>query len=391
MPYDLTKTSEQDSQGTQKTHAGYCFTTFVRVCPAGGPALGPLRLFLMPLAIAFASCSSPYVHDSFSPEHVLADYQSPTVPGAAIVVLRQDSILFRAAYGMADLSKHTSVTPQTNFRLASVSKQFTSAAILLLIRGNQISFDTKLTEIFKDFPPYGSSITVRHLLTHTSGLASYESLIPDSQTVQVHDRDVLLLLSSVDSTYFPPGSQFRYSNSGYAIPSLIVESVARMPFAQFLEDRIFLPAGMTNTVAFEEGISSVPARAFGYNRTDGNWESADQSVTSAVLGDGGIYSSIEDLTRWNQALSQSVLLGKELQTAATSPQVYITDSLAYGFGWYVRNDGARPLVYHTGSTRGFRTALLRYANENLTVILLTNRNEGDVLTFAETIASHFLR
>ena len=349
------------------------------------------RTLLLLAGVAFLSCSPPPIRGLSSPDQVLTEFNTPEVPGAAVIVLRGDSVVFRGAYGSAHVPPKSPVTPLSNFRLASVSKQFTATAVLLLIREGRLSFETTLTQAFGDFPAYGSEITVRHLLTHTSGLISYESLIPDSQTVQVHDRDVLRLLSIVDSTYFPPGSHFRYSNSGYALLALMVESVSGMPFAQFLRERVFVPAGMMHSVAFEQGISIVTERAYGHERTDCGWTVADQSVTSAVLGDGGVYSSVEDLLQWCQALSRSVLLGEELQKEAFSPQVRISDSTAYGYGWYVRTGPGRPLVYHTGSTQGFRNALLRFTEDDCSVILLTNRNEGDVFLQAEAIAESFLR
>lgn len=145
---------------------------------------------------------------------------------------------------------------------------------------------------------------------------------------------------------------------------------------------------MRNSVAFEEGLSSVMDRAYGHTRTDDGWKFADQSVTSAVLGDGGIYSSVNDLIPWTKALSDSGLLGADLQHAAFSPQFAVTDSLSYGYGWFIVTKGP-PMVYHTGSTRGFRTAIVRIPSHELTVILLTNRNEGDVLAIAQSISELF--
>jgi CubicO group peptidase (beta-lactamase class C family) len=226
-------------------------------------------------------------------------------------------------------------------------------------------------------------------LTHSSGLVDYESLIPDSQTVQVHDEDVVELLRSVDTTLFQPGTAYQYSNSGYAVLAQIVQTVSGKRFADFLRERVFHPAGMRNTVAFEDGISSVTDRAYGHTRTDDGWKIADQSTTSAVLGDGGIYSSLNDLIPWVKALSESRILGSDVQQAAFSAQFPATDSLSYGYGWFIVTKGPA-MVYHTGSTRGFRTAIIRIPNHELTVILLTNRNEGDVLTLARSIADHFL-
>ncbi len=149
---------------------------------------------------------------------------------------------------------------------------------------------------------------IRHLLTHTSGLIDYEDVIPESFAGQVRDADVLRLLETQDRTYFRPGNGYRYSNSGYALLALIVQRASGMSFANFLQERIFEPLAMFNTVAHEEGVSRVINRAFGYTEAAGRWNRTDQDQTSAVLGDGGIYSSIEDLAKWDAALYDGRLL-----------------------------------------------------------------------------------
>ena len=151
-------------------------------------------------------------------------------------------------------------------------------------------------------------MTVRHLLTHTGGLRDYEDFVPDSQATQVLDADVLARMKSLDATDFPPGSRFRYSNTGYAMLAMIVEKRSGMRFADFLKSRIFDRVGMPWTLAREDGRAPVARRAYGYSRRDGIWARTDQSSTSAVLGDGGIYSSVEDLARWDAALYDDRLL-----------------------------------------------------------------------------------
>ena len=232
---------------------------------------------------------------------LFADFNRPGVPGASMMAIRDGKAVCRRAYGMADLEAGTAATTATNYRLASVTKQFTAMAILMLMERGRLSLDDPLTKFFPDYPAYGKAITVRQMLTHTSGLLAYEDLVPPGRTAQLHDRDVLDLLKLQDHTYFAPGSQYRYSNTEYAHLALIVEKASGMSFASFLKKNIFEPLGMRGTVAFEEGISTVPHRAYGYSRKGGGFERTDQSVTSAVLGDGGIYSSVEDLFQIGRA------------------------------------------------------------------------------------------
>src|SRR5262249_48472975 len=149
-----------------------------------------------------------------------------------------------------------------------------------------------------ELPEATQPVTLRHLLTHTGGLVDYEDSVADDAP-QVHDADVLKILATQNRVYFPAGSSYRYSNSGYSLLSLVVARASGRTFAEFLRDRIFQPLGMNQTLAFEDGISTVPLRAFGYSANPGapgaTWARTDQSSTSAVLGDGGVYSSIDDL------------------------------------------------------------------------------------------------
>jgi CubicO group peptidase (beta-lactamase class C family) len=278
---------------------------------------------------------------------------------------------------MADLEAGLPADPQTNFRLASVTKQMTAMAVIQLVDAGVLDYETKLTEIFPGFPAYGERIAVRHLMTHTSGMIDYESLLPEEQTEQVKDADVLRLMMEQDSTYFEPGSEFRYCNSGYAVLAMAIEELSGMRFADFLAARIFQPLEMRRTVAHEEGVSNVTKRAYGYNRTEDGWEFSDQSPTSAVLGDGGVYSSIEDLGRWLEVVEgrKRLVDPKSLRRAFEPTKLTSGQPTEYGFGWYVDHYDGRSRYRHSGSTRGFRNNVQRFPQEDLTIVFLSNRNE----------------
>jgi CubicO group peptidase (beta-lactamase class C family) len=248
-----------------------------------------------------------------------------------------------------------------------------------------------VADILPGFPAYGRDITVRQLLTHSSGLWAYEDFVPDTASVQVKDRDVLALLGRADSTYFPPGSAFRYSNSGYAVLSLLVERLSGMPFARFLHDRIFEPLGMKGTVAYQKGISTVPNRAYGYSRRGSGFVRTDQSPTSAVLGDGGIYSSVSDLAKWDHALESHALLPAAARKLSWTPNVLSDgEPTKYGFGWFVDHDRGRMRLTHNGETRGFTNAFVRYPDERLSVIVLTNITNSAPWDVAQAIADVWL-
>jgi CubicO group peptidase (beta-lactamase class C family) len=317
-------------------------------------------------------------------------YELPGAAGASVIVIKDGRVLYKKAYGLADVEGKVRATTRTNYRLASVTKQFTAMAIMILAERKQLTLDDRLADFFPDFPPYGRQITIRQLLSHTSGLIAYEDLIPRGTTVPLKDKDVLDLLKKQKETYFAPGSRFRYSNSGYAILSLIVEAVSRVPFAEFLKKNIFDPLGMKNTVAFVDGVSTVKNRAYGYTARGDGFTRTDQSLTSSVLGDGGIYSSVEDLYRWDQALYTTKLVGSKTLKQAFTRSVSIDGESGYGFGWYIREHLGLELISHGGDTIGFKTVIERFPEMHFTVIVLVNRNDGDPSGIARKIANTVL-
>ena len=314
---------------------------------------------------------------------LMRDYTG-RVPGASVLVIRDDAPLLRRSYGMADLEAGIVATPQTNYRLASVSKQFTATAILLLAEDGRLRLDDPVRRWLPSLPEAGATATLRHLLTHTAGLIDYEDVMDPDDPTQVHDADVLRLLEQQDRTYFKPGHGYRYSNSGYALLALIVERASGQRYADFLRTRIFVPLGMRDTVAYEAGISGVAHRAYGYSFENGAWRRTDQSTTSAVLGDGGIYSSIDDLARWDAALYDQRLLRSESLREAFTPATPTDDpDVRYGFGWRITGE----TLWHSGETIGFRNVIVRYPQRRLSVVVLTNRDDPEPYALAKKIAA----
>lgn len=321
-------------------------------------------------------------------DSIFTAYRDPERPGASVLVVRDGKVVVSRSYGLADVSRHMPASEWTNYRLASLSKQFTATSIMLLAREGRLRYDDRVADLLPELPAYARDVRVRHLLTHTSGLPAYEDFVPDTQTVQVKDRDVPALLQRADSLYFPPGSAYRYSNTGYALLALIVERASRQPYAQFLHDRIFVPVGMTATVAYEAGVSNVSNRALGYALRGTEVRERDQSSTSAVLGDGGIYSSLHDLAAWDHALDAHSLLTESEQRLAWTPMT-LTDGTVtrYGFGWFVDRENGSLKVSHHGETSGFTNFILKYPERRLTVIVLTNRRGGAPWDLAAAVAN----
>jgi CubicO group peptidase (beta-lactamase class C family) len=319
-------------------------------------------------------------------EEILQPYQGEN-PGASLLVIEERESLVRYACGLADLEAQTPVTAATNFRLASVTKGFTAAAILLLAQDRKLSLEDCVRRWLPSLPAVADGITLHQLLAHTSGLIDYEEVTPDTITRALHDADVLRLLESQHRTYFVPGSAYRYSDSAYALAALVVARASGLTFASFLCERIFAPLGMTATVAYEEGRSTLTQRAFGYSVAQERWVRTDQSLTSAVLGDGGVYSSIEDLAKWSVALDEPGLLSAESLALAFTPTTRTDDAnLRYGLGWRISGE----TVWHSGETLGFRNVIVRWPRKRFAVILLTNRNGPEVYTIALKIAKLFI-
>jgi CubicO group peptidase (beta-lactamase class C family) len=353
------------------------------------------------LALTFSAVSGKAQVSSTQIDSIFSSLKSSNAPGAAVLVVRNGQPVFRRGYGVTDLRILHPIDAKTNFRLASFTKQFTAASIMLLVRDGKLHYDDHLTDIFPEFPAYGKSITVRNLLNHTSGLPDYEDILmkqypdtPEEKIPQILDAGVLKLLEQQTSGKFAPGSKWEYSNSGYALLAMIVEKVSGKSFGQFLQERIFTPLKMNNTLAFEKGKNEVPHRAYGHSKIDGVWHETDQSSTSAVLGDGGIYSSLDDLAKWDRALRDHTLLSEAEMRPALTP-VQPTDGpakfadgkpVSYGFGWFVDPYQGHKRMFHDGETIGFRTTIQRFPDDQLTVIVLANRSDLDPQALALKVA-----
>ena len=354
-----------------------------------------IGVLLLPLALLTAGCGpaatvgrTPAANPMTALDSIFSAYDRPDAPGAGVLVIRNGEVIASRSYGLADLERRTRATDSTNYRLASLSKQFTAAAIILLARDGRLRYDDRVADHLPDLPTHAREVRVRHLLTHTSGLRAYEDFVPDSQTRQVKDRDVLTLLQQADSLYFAPGTAYRYSNTGYALLALIVEKLSGQSYARFLDERIFVPAGMNATVAYEAGISTVPNRAYGYSIRRSGTVPSDQSSTSAVLGDGGIYSSLRDLAAWDRALDAGTVLTRDELREAWSPMTLTNGTVTrYGFGWFVDRENGTLKLSHHGETSGFTNFILKYPERRLTVVVLTNRRGGDPWELAARVAA----
>jgi CubicO group peptidase (beta-lactamase class C family) len=386
---------------------------------------------------------------------IFAPLAGAETPGVAVLVRRDGTTLFERGFGLRELSgvkdvssaqatngehevsgskdssqqaetsvmrvvaatrvSSLAIDARTNFRLASCTKQFTAMAVMLLVHDGKLRYDERLTEVFPEFPAYGKHITIRNLLNHTSGLRDYETLMEEEQQKghaawneenQIQDAEVLPLLQKQNSTLFTPGTKWAYSNSGYVLLGSIVAKVSGKTFGEFLRERIFAPLKMDETLAYGKGKNEITNRAFGYTKEAGSWKRTDQSATSATLGDGGVYSSLRDLAKWDDALTDHTLLSEpEMRQALTPVQlsscgqpVWSADSdqpqgtpVSYGFGWFLDPYHGHERMWHYGESIGFHTYIERFAADSkghgaLTIVVLCNRTDLNPEELAAKVA-----
>lgn len=301
-------------------------------------------------------------------------FQIPN-PGLSCMVIKNKKIVLEKNFGYADVENKIRTSSTTNYRIASVSKQFTAAAIMKLIYQGKLTYETTLSEIFKAFPEYGDHITVRHLLTHRSGILGYDNFVIKGE--QILDKQILEALMQINSIRFHPNEKFMYSNSGYAVLAQIVEKVSNQPFAEYMKNEIFEPAKMLNTNLYEVD-KTIVNRVFGYTIEKEVIQKTDHNETSAVKGDGSIYTSIADLYQWDQALYSDQLMPAEFLNEAfySYDENGKSNEKGYGYGWMINYSNGIKVLEHTGASIGFTHHIIRVPSLELSAIVLTNRNHN---------------
>jgi CubicO group peptidase (beta-lactamase class C family) len=293
----------------------------------------------------------------------------------AILVAEHGEILYRKGFGQADIKTGAAFTPDTISDIGSVTKQFTAMAIMMLSERGGLSYDDLVSKYIPEFS--GTShlgrITIRHLLTHTSGIPDYGDLGFDDSGL--NQSSLIAALLKRDAQFSKPGSKYRYSNVGYALLALVIERVSGQRFSDFLFQNIFLPCGMTNTFVYDGWLAKRSGMAVGYDM----FGQVDNGGPTSKPGDGGIYSTVDDLFRWDQALNTEKLVKQSTLADAFTPAKVEEGKSTYGFGWNVGLDGANKYVWHTGSHAGFRAFVERRLNQQVTVIMLTNRGNSQRL------------
>jgi D-alanyl-D-alanine carboxypeptidase len=323
---------------------------------------------------------------------VLKSMQTRQFPGVAIGVVKDGKVVVAKGYGFSDVEKSLKATEQTVYQLASVTKQFTAAAVLMLVEDGKVSLDGKITDILAGLPAAWAPVTVRHLLTHTSGIKSYTDVLgaqktPDSQ---VFTSDQILALVKDAPLTFTPGEKYAYSNTGYYLLGMIVEKASGKPYATFLADRIFKPLGMTSTGLDDYG-DVRPIRAKGYATADSVTKPAEHTHPTQPVAAGALVSTIVDLVKWDAALAARKLLKPASYEAMWTP-MRLNDGKpsTYAMGWQVDPYRGHARQAHGGGISGFSTFIARFPADKVTIVALINQGGGAAGALVNGIADIYV-
>ncbi|MFC1562041.1 serine hydrolase domain-containing protein [candidate division KSB1 bacterium] len=312
-----------------------------------------------------------YEHNTVRVDSLLSRYIVDRHPGAAVAVIQDGRIVHKNGYGLANLTTKEPIRPETCFLLASVSKQFTAMAIMILAEENLISLDDTIDTYFPEIPRGWRNITITHLLTHTSGLPDRFWLIGYGEGFL--NQDILDRLIEHRLLDHLPGKRFKYSNSGYNLLAMIVEQVSGVPFRVFMEERVFKPLDMDHTVVYDETEPFIENRAVAYRPLRRGFYRRNDFLLYTT-GASGVFSSVEDLFKWDQALYSDTLVSRETLEMAFSPQVRSGRQESYGFGWRMTNADGIKSLYHTGTLGGVSNIIFRVPSKGFSVIILSNNS-----------------
>lgn len=325
---------------------------------------------------------------------IFADWDKPNSPGASIGIIKDGQLIYGRGYGLANMEYDLPNTTTSVFRIGSTSKQFTAACIVLLAQEGKLSLDDSLTSFFPDFPAYAKNITVRHLLHHTSGIRDYLTLASLSglSDDDFYTNETLMnWLNNQQELNFKPGEEHLYSNSGYWLMSQIVQKAANMTMAKYAKINIFNKLGMANTHFHDDHTAIVKNRSSGYAPTE-NGSYAISMTTLNMIGDGGIFSTIEDAKKWDDAFYNREVFGARFWNTMTTPGV-LNDgtTLDYACGLGVSNYNGLKEVSHGGAFVGFRAEHMRFPDQRFSVIIFANRADANPTRMAHQVTDIFLK
>ena len=326
-------------------------------------------------------------------DQLFAEWNQPTSPGVALAVTRDSEIIYKQGYGMANLEYDIPITTTSIFDIASVSKQFAAFAIAMLSHEGKFSLDDDIRTYLLDLPDFGHTITIRHLLHHTSGLRDWvQSLVIAGVGMEdvISFRHILKMARHQNALNFEPGSEFLYSNTGYNLLAEIVETVTGDSFREWMDTNIFKPLGMTDSHFHDDHQMILKNRAYSYQAAEnGEFKHAVNNTTA--LGSSSLYSTVEDLAKWilnfdNTRISEQIVIEQMPQRGVLNNG----EQIDYAFGLNIGEYRGLKTIGHSGSWRGFRSHLMRFPDQRFGVVILCNLDTFNPLHLAERVADIYL-
>ena len=313
------------------------------------------------------------------------------IPGLSLAVVRNGEVIKTRGYGLANLELNVPAASNTVYQIHSITKQFTATAVMMLVKDGRIGLDDKISKYLKGTPEAWKEITIRHLLTHTSGIKDFIDEPTSSLRLEMSDNEIFKAATN-QPLNFSPGERFGYSNTGYHLLGMTIQQIAGKPYGDYLQQRIFDPLGMNDTRIINLA-EIIPNRASGYSWSGGKFSNAEYvAVSLLACANGGIRSTVLDLAKWDAALYGEKLLGKSsLEQMWTPTKVKGGRPVSHGFGWSLGTMQDHRYVYHTGGHwTGFKTVITRFLDDRLTVVILTNQSGVNVEEIAEGVARRYI-
>lgn len=318
------------------------------------------------LIFLFLSCDK----SRNTPENIVKAYYRHGQFNGSILIAKNDSIICDTLFGYSDFNTKKSFSKPAPFYIASLSKPITAIAIALLQQKKLLSYDDNASKYVNGLPEYMQHITLRQLLTHTSGIKDYEAFFRSKK--EPTNQDVLQWLNRQGALKFTPYSQFEYSNSGYIVLSIVIERISGQSYSEFVQQNVFAPLLMQNTRVYDQTKPIIANKAIGFDK-----DKMLDDYSFLTTGDGGIYSTVEDLYKLDKALRNNLLLNKANTGLLYQPPMLSNGKKSiYGFGWFIENYQGATIAVHTGGLNGFRSLFWRDLKNNITIIALTNQGDA---------------
>jgi CubicO group peptidase (beta-lactamase class C family) len=352
------------------------------------------KYFLLLFLISFTVYSFGQIKESQAIDSIFTEWNKTGVPGCALGIIREGKLIYAKGYGMANMEYDIPNSASSVFRIGSTSKQFTAACIVLLAEKDKLSLNDNLKSLFPDFPEYAEKITIRHLLNHTSGIRDYLQIsylkgLGDDDYYT--DDNVMKWLINQTDLNFAPGEEYLYSNSGYWLLGQIVKKVAGMNMAEFAKKEIFEPLEMGDTHFHNDHTQIVKNRASGYV-PDNNETYKISMTTLDMIGDGGIFTTINDIKKWDDAYYESNVLSREFWSVMTQQGILNNgEVIDYASGLMISKYKGLKTIRHGGAFVGFRAELLRFPEQKLSIAIFANRGDANPSRMANQVADVLLK